>query len=410
MAEKYWFGGSTNNAGDWAWDSAKADTIDNAAATDEGGGLVGIPVTGTIFAAGESVVIAGTTNYNGTYTLDAATTANKLVITETYAGETFAGTETVTTDESNWKLVSDGSDTAKPAAGDSVCFNSRAANDSGGNKQAADVNTDAAGTGTPDLAGLYVSSDFDGDIGTAGEYLEIEVDGDDIVIDGTGTYYLKLSAGTGNDAGCGKVVLSNTQTTVHLASLENDASNVGLWALVLVFDGRLYIDDDTAITSLTVSGRSAKVSGGSGITNAKTTTDASVTINNGSCSWNSDVAALDIYSGSFNWGHEDMTAIASAVVDVMSLFAGGTFTWQMAATNQSTINQFILYGGTLNAGVLINSGYSKVIGDGSKISELWPAAKADLNNYNRNISIAAGSDIECFGGTLIPPAGAVIDW
>jgi hypothetical protein len=65
--------------------------INNAAAVNKGGGKVGIPVTSQPFATGESVTIANTTNYNGTYTVDATSSANEVVITKTYAAETFDG-------------------------------------------------------------------------------------------------------------------------------------------------------------------------------------------------------------------------------------------------------------------------------------------------------------------------------
>lgn len=69
--------------------------LDAAAAVDKGGGKVGIPSTGHGFSSGDDVTFQGTTNYDSGYTLDAATTANEMVITETYTAETFAGTETV---------------------------------------------------------------------------------------------------------------------------------------------------------------------------------------------------------------------------------------------------------------------------------------------------------------------------
>jgi len=66
--------------------------IDNAAAVDKGGGLVGIPVTGHQFADGESVTITGTTNYNGAHVI-VSHTADELVITATYNAETFDGVD-----------------------------------------------------------------------------------------------------------------------------------------------------------------------------------------------------------------------------------------------------------------------------------------------------------------------------
>lgn len=73
--------------------------IDNAAATDEGGGVVGIPVAGHTYTTDDSVTIENTTNYDGTYTVLASSTANSVHITKTYAAETFDGISDVIHDE-----------------------------------------------------------------------------------------------------------------------------------------------------------------------------------------------------------------------------------------------------------------------------------------------------------------------
>ena len=78
--------------------SLYASTISNpdvGPAVDKGGGEVGIPLTGHSFVTGNRVRLVGTTNYDGEYVLEAATSANELVITETYVVETFLGTEHV---------------------------------------------------------------------------------------------------------------------------------------------------------------------------------------------------------------------------------------------------------------------------------------------------------------------------
>jgi hypothetical protein len=411
MAEKFWYGGSPNHLGEWDYDNtSKADTIDNAAAVDKTGGKVGIPITGHPFAAADSVLIAGTTNYNGTYVIDSQT-ANEIVIVATYAAENFAGTETVKS-TSNWKLASTGADTAKPADGDIIYFTGRAYdNPTTAKKQSADENIDATGTGTPDLAGLYISNDYDGDIGASDEYLELEADGDDIVFEGTGTMYFKLSNGTGADADCGKFVCNTPRGTVYLASLENDAGNVCLYAHVVAFSGRLYIDNGTAISTLTVTSRQAAVYGGSGCYRVKATAAyTDIYQIDGTINWNSHLDTLELYGGNFYWGTDGMTEIVSSEINLLKVYEGAVFFWQMAAATASTIKQFILYGGQLTAAVEVATGYNKIIGTGTEISELWTGATLNLNNNNHNITITASSKIECFGGTLVPPAGALIDW
>lgn len=73
------------------------DTIDNAAAVDKGGGEVGIPCTGHSYTTRHDVTFSGTTNYDNTYRVQSAT-ADEIVIEETYNAETFAGTESITSD------------------------------------------------------------------------------------------------------------------------------------------------------------------------------------------------------------------------------------------------------------------------------------------------------------------------
>jgi hypothetical protein len=64
-------------------------------ALDNGDGTVTLPATYNGYRKGLNVKIAGTTNYNGTYTLLPGTDDNHIVISHTYADELFTGTETV---------------------------------------------------------------------------------------------------------------------------------------------------------------------------------------------------------------------------------------------------------------------------------------------------------------------------
>lgn len=410
MAEKFWYGGSPNHLGQWDYDNtSKTDTLDNGPAVSKSGGKVGIPITGHPFEAGDSVYISGSTNYSGTWIIDSVT-ENEIVIVATYVSETFAGTETIAS-TSNWKLAGTGEDAAKPTDGDIVYFNGRAYDDSTtGKKQSATVNVDAAGTGTPDLGGFYVSADYDGQIGSSSEYLELQAYGNDIVFEGSGTLFLKLSAGAGTDAGCGKFVVNTARGSAYIASAENNASHVSLYEHVLAFSGRLYIDSGTAITQITITSRQATIYGGTDIFNNLDDLPVNIYLVDGTIYWESSAGSLDIYGGGFFWGTEGMTEIQSCTIESLKLFTGATFTWQIAAVVKSTIKQFIIYGGLLTAAVTVNSGYNKEIGSGSEVSELWRGGVAELNNNNHNITIASGSTIECLGGTLVPPSGSFIDW
>ena len=140
--------------------------------------------------------------------------------------------------DSNWRLCATDVGCAKPADTDVVYVDSRAYYDTA-NSRRQDINDGmtAAETGTPDLAGFIVGKGYNGIIGTADEYLEIEADGYDIIVNGPATLYLKLSAGAGADADCGRLIVTNSEATVYLKSLENDDTNVGLFAEIVALAG-----------------------------------------------------------------------------------------------------------------------------------------------------------------------------
>jgi hypothetical protein len=71
---------------------ATSVSLDNGPAVDKGGGKVGVPCTGHACSAGDRIKITDSTNYSSVaYAVDATSTANEIVITETYAAETFSG-------------------------------------------------------------------------------------------------------------------------------------------------------------------------------------------------------------------------------------------------------------------------------------------------------------------------------
>ncbi|WP_449241735.1 phage tail tube protein [Desulfovibrio sp.] len=75
---------------------ARRITLDAGAVTDKGGGLVGLPCAGHGLPVGAEITVAGTTNYDGTYTLKRGTGPGEIVIAATFAAEVLAGDETVT--------------------------------------------------------------------------------------------------------------------------------------------------------------------------------------------------------------------------------------------------------------------------------------------------------------------------
>lgn len=76
---------------------ALAKTLAASDAVDLGGGAVGLPVPGHMYHAGDTVVVSGSTNYNGIYTLTSQTQGGSgvVVIPKAYTPETFLGTEAI---------------------------------------------------------------------------------------------------------------------------------------------------------------------------------------------------------------------------------------------------------------------------------------------------------------------------
>jgi len=74
--------------------NSNEQTLNAAAATDQGGGVVGIPLTGHGYSTGNQILLNDTTNYDDVHTVLTSSTADRIDITATYQAETFAGTET----------------------------------------------------------------------------------------------------------------------------------------------------------------------------------------------------------------------------------------------------------------------------------------------------------------------------
>lgn len=70
--------------------------LEGVVVADAGGGKVTIPYEDHGFNDGDSVTIANSDNYDATYTLDAASDADNIVITAVYAAETFDAGVTLT--------------------------------------------------------------------------------------------------------------------------------------------------------------------------------------------------------------------------------------------------------------------------------------------------------------------------
>lgn len=69
-------------------------SLDAGDAVDKGSGKVGIPATSHGFEAGATIVLEGTTSYDGIYTLAPETSADELVIVSGFTSETFSTSDT----------------------------------------------------------------------------------------------------------------------------------------------------------------------------------------------------------------------------------------------------------------------------------------------------------------------------
>ena len=73
-------------------EDGKVVTLNNSAALDRTGGVVGLPATLHGLTTGDWIWIYGTVNYDGNYQVLAASTTNEIKITATYVSETIPAT------------------------------------------------------------------------------------------------------------------------------------------------------------------------------------------------------------------------------------------------------------------------------------------------------------------------------
>lgn len=332
---------------------------------------------------------------------------------EIIRSETFDGTETVTYNgHSNWKHISDGTNAPKPAEGDVIHFNDRAFFLDAENKyQGCTVNVDAQGTGTPNLAGVFISAGFNSTIGSSSLPLEINCQGKDIVIDGPCKVYLRLSAGNVADAGCGRLVVNNDKASVYVSSYLNNADNVCLYDLLVCLKGALWIQDNAAVKQILAANYNATIDGGIGIEDVKNGTLCSITAVKGEITWRSKLDQIELFDAKLAWGDYGMAEVTDYACNLLTIYSkSGEFMWQMADSGYSVIKKILLYAGNLTASQSVNSGYQKRIGTGTEISELWPDAVANFNSSSNNVLIAPGSKLEAHGGTLIASCGSLLGW
>lgn len=131
MANKYWRGGAYTDRGvgaatdDGNWDYEGTTYAISAAASANAGSKVKFTCAdhGGNIVVGESVTVTGTTDYNGTWVVDAVADTTHFTIVDTYV-DSQAG-DALSHYTSNWVLAT-GIGAVKPAGGETVIFSDRA--------------------------------------------------------------------------------------------------------------------------------------------------------------------------------------------------------------------------------------------------------------------------------------------
>ena len=222
---------------------------------------------------------------------------------------------------------------------------------------------------------------------------------------------MKLSAGADTNAGCGRLVVNNEKANVHVSSLLNNESNDCLYDLLVCLKGFLWVKDNCAVSQILSANYNSSVDGGVGIENRKAGTLCSISAVKGEVIWRSKLDHLELFDAKFAWGSSGMQIVTDYHCNLLTIYSkSGEFIWQMADSAQSLIKRMVLYAGNLIASPAVNSGYKKMIGTGTEISELWPDATANLNSSSNNVLIAEGSKLEAHGGTLIASSGLMLGW
>ena len=408
LTDKYWRGGSgttDDQKGDFTRVNEVADTIDNAAAVDKGGGLVGIPITGHAFSADDPVTIAGTTNYNGVFKI-ISETVNEIVITATYVGETFAGTETAKTYlGSNW-VVAVGSDgypdlgVSYPLPADTMHFTGRATIATGTpTEHTAGLHYNCygnMGSGPDDCQGVVVAAEFTGLIGKKASGVEAPLQlslaaGKELIFRGNSEAYFMIKTAS---KVVPKVIFDSTSGILALSGV-NDTNAV--WTLIECRNaGTLELEEDTKYTDIYNYGSATIIINKNCPAGSVYTWGGTVLCDSPATNIKGyGDAAFTLGRTTFTNPEEDLDA---AAVEWKST---GTLTWRAAGT----ITAYDQDGGIVAA---VGSG-DKQIGNSS---DVWTINRGylDLSAQKGLLTFEAGSTIVAKVANAVRfPAGSIID-
>lgn len=325
----------------------------------------------------------------------------------------------------NWIVVSTGAASPSvPADGDTIYFDARAYyNETSGTYQSVD---DPNTTGCPDLDGVYVSADYDGDIGyvnASGDVYvaDISMTDGNFVYEGTGTAYIRCGAASADDT-VDRTIVNTATGILYLSSYENDASNLSAWDEVYVYDGTVYIDKYNSVgcwvNDLYVIGGQV-VADPSAYRTLASADQTDIYQDGGTIYWTDDFNNCYITGGAFYWGlasSEIATGVVGNYLEMRSDSSTATdaaFYWRVYdADGTSVLKQFKIYGSgcTLDASTSTHNDINKTLGSGSgEDSENW-FGTAKLNPSTINFSLGANTTVTNYGGTLSTPNSEAVSF
>jgi hypothetical protein len=313
----------------------------------------------------------------------------------------------------DWNVGTNWDTGSVPVDGDDVVFDGR------DNTQ--DVTSVLVTQGAIDLASLTIYSTFTKSIGTSDAPLEIEISGD-LLIEGTGSYYIQSGSLNGTTDGAIDRTIINTSGNVFLSSQFNDASNQTVFTDVIVQAGTVVVagsvegiakathptEAGTVIDNLILS---PKNGGGSAVTvtvgeeafRDEGDVFMNVIMEGGQLKMHSSMLQVDLYGGTITHGDTAYTMTANDDTITTLNMHGGTLKWQpsvVAATIRTTataapiITTANIFSGTLDAtGMLEKITTAPTI----TLARLYAGAIFNINNGYAEFIVTTLKD---YGGSI----------
>jgi len=314
----------------------------------------------------------------------------------------------------NWTTTTNWSDSTVPVTGDDIIFDGRAVTAPATNVETND-----------DFASVTVMSSYTLGMGGAGanEQVQFQCSGT-VLIEGTGTYYLKCGDTTAADTDIVKTII-NTTGTVYLASEKNaGAGNISEWTTVIVQNGTVYLyggadgkgdasQEGCWVQNLYLApklGGNVTVNVGDECEDYKNGEQMTIVVAGGTLNISSDIdtitqfagtvnagtdvysmdadddniATINLYGGTFNW-------LPSVVTGATPPLTAGTRTTASASPSITTLN---MYKGTFSAASMLET---LTTNPTIATCNLHERAVLNLDNSYNNFTVTTLND---FGGTI----------